>query len=321
MKELGLYDKKILYQLDINSRQSISQIAKKVGLHKNSTNYRIKSLEEKKIIQGYYSVIDSFKLGYEVLKFYINFQYTTPALEEKIINYFKKSNLVWAIYSIHGRFDLDLIFWIKDKDKFYDFWEKTLYNYSDYFQDLKLSFYIRLITYRKEYLNTKENLSLPRERSILTGQRGTIKLSDLDYKILKLIAPNARMSLTELSNHLNKPRSLVKSHFNSLLKKGIIQGFRVNYDLAKIGYQFFKIDIQLKNYKKRRAIINYTKKNPCLIGIDETIGISHIELEFHLKNIDEIHTIMDDLTAKFPETIRSYQYFSIKKLHKLSYFP
>ena len=50
MIKIDLKDRKILNQLDINSRQSLSQIGKKVGLPKNVVAYRIKRLEEKKII-------------------------------------------------------------------------------------------------------------------------------------------------------------------------------------------------------------------------------------------------------------------------------
>lgn len=38
-------DLKILYQLDINARQSDANIGKIVALHKASVNYRIKVLE------------------------------------------------------------------------------------------------------------------------------------------------------------------------------------------------------------------------------------------------------------------------------------
>ena len=41
--KLDLKDKKILEQLDLNSRQSNSQIAKKVGLSKDAIGYRIKN--------------------------------------------------------------------------------------------------------------------------------------------------------------------------------------------------------------------------------------------------------------------------------------
>ena len=50
-------DKKILYELDKNSRQGISSIAKKVRLSKEVVNYRIKNLEKRKIIKGYYAVL------------------------------------------------------------------------------------------------------------------------------------------------------------------------------------------------------------------------------------------------------------------------
>jgi len=43
--ELDLKDKKILYELDINSRQPNSEIAKKVGLSKQIVGLRIKKLE------------------------------------------------------------------------------------------------------------------------------------------------------------------------------------------------------------------------------------------------------------------------------------
>jgi len=38
--EIDLKDRRILYQLDIDSRQSFSQIGKKVGLHKDNIPHR-----------------------------------------------------------------------------------------------------------------------------------------------------------------------------------------------------------------------------------------------------------------------------------------
>ena len=47
MIKIDVKDRKILYELDTNSRQSIPQISKKVNLHKNAVHYRIKRLENK----------------------------------------------------------------------------------------------------------------------------------------------------------------------------------------------------------------------------------------------------------------------------------
>ena len=74
MVDLDLKDRKILYELDLNCRQSNTQIGKKVGLPRKVVEYRIKRMEEEGIITCYWTAIDTFKLGYQVIRVYINFQ-------------------------------------------------------------------------------------------------------------------------------------------------------------------------------------------------------------------------------------------------------
>ena len=315
-------DLQLLHQLDLNSRQSESTMSKKIGIHKASVNYRLKVLEKKKVIIKYYTVIDSFKLGYEVLRFYINFQYTTPDIEKEIITYFKNSKYVWALYSIDGWFDLDIIFWIKNRHEFYDFWKIALNRFGDYFGEQKLSFLIAFSSFRNRYLIEKTLKNSLETTFTYIGEEYIPKNIDkLDKSILKIITTNARISKTDLSKKLHVPRSQINYRIKKLTNLGIIKGYRVNIDLSKIGYRFFKLDIFLKDFSKRNDIINYVKSNPHLMGIIETVGFSHIELEFHLKNESEINYIINDIILKFPNAIRSYKYLSIKKAYKLSYFP
>ena len=52
--KLDLKDKKILYELDRNSRQSNKQIAKKVGLSEQVVGNRIRRLQEWGIIEYFF---------------------------------------------------------------------------------------------------------------------------------------------------------------------------------------------------------------------------------------------------------------------------
>ena len=61
MVKIDLKDRKILYYLDLNSRQSFAEIGKKVGLSKNAITYRIKRLEKEGLINNYYTAIN-FKI-------------------------------------------------------------------------------------------------------------------------------------------------------------------------------------------------------------------------------------------------------------------
>ena len=58
MLKLDLKERKILYELDNNSRQSFTKIGKKVGLHKNVVAYRIKRMKKIGVIRFFYTVID-----------------------------------------------------------------------------------------------------------------------------------------------------------------------------------------------------------------------------------------------------------------------
>ncbi len=51
MIKIDLKDRKILYQLDLNSRQSLTQIGKNVGLKKDVVSYRIKRLQDEGVIK------------------------------------------------------------------------------------------------------------------------------------------------------------------------------------------------------------------------------------------------------------------------------
>ncbi|MDG6218942.1 MAG: AsnC family transcriptional regulator [Candidatus Thermoplasmatota archaeon] len=320
--KLGLKDRKILHQLDLNSRESTSKIGRTIGLNKNTVNYRMSLFEKNKLIKNYYSVIDSFKLGYEVLRFYITFQYSTPTIEKEIIEYFKRCKFIWALYTINGWFDLDLIFWIRNRQDFYEFWKATLYRYGDYFQDQKLSFFIGFSSYRNSYLLDDNNVK-PLETSFtyIGDQKIRSKLDAIDYDILRIIAPNARISISDIANKLDVTRSLIVSRFNKLTKLDIIKGYRINIDLGQLGYRYYKIDIFLRNYSKRNQIIAYAKQNLHLMGIVETVGFSHIEFEYHLKNEEELIRIVNDISDNFPNSIRSYKYLSVKHIHKLLYLP
>jgi DNA-binding Lrp family transcriptional regulator len=48
--ELDKKDRAILYNLDLNSRQSFNQLAKRVGLSREVVQYRVKQLEKRKLI-------------------------------------------------------------------------------------------------------------------------------------------------------------------------------------------------------------------------------------------------------------------------------
>ena len=129
MFNIDVKDRKILYQLDLNSRQSLKTIGSNVRLTKNVVQYRIDRLVKNGIIKNFYTSIDFYKLGYINLGIYVNYQYYTPEIEKDIIQYFVNSEHAWFIANIQGKFDLIVLFSVSNMNQFFSLSEISLMQY------------------------------------------------------------------------------------------------------------------------------------------------------------------------------------------------
>ena len=90
MAKLDSFDLKLIGELENDSRQTLSQIAKKFNTSQQVISYRLKSLEKKEIISEYYTIIDLAKLGFTSFRTMIRLSNITKEKHNQIIDYLKK---------------------------------------------------------------------------------------------------------------------------------------------------------------------------------------------------------------------------------------
>jgi len=319
---VDLKDRKILYELDLNCRQSNTQIGKRVNLSKRVVNYRIKRMQEERIIKNFWTAIDTFKLGYTGLRIYINFQYIVSSeLKNEIIQHFINNPYSWVIRTDKGEIDLTLIFWINDNYEFYIYWNKTLDMYEDYFSKISISLYIQAIDFKKSYLLKDIQDDPDRELYRVRCMKIGVEIDKTDYLILNQLVENARIPLINLANILDCSSQDVKYRIQNLIKKGIIKSFRINIDYEMLNLRHFKVDIYLKKHKMLIPIVNYLKTKSYLQCLNITIGWADIEPEFIVQNSEELTKIIDELNHKFSNSIRKYNYWMPEKSHLERWLP
>jgi Lrp/AsnC family transcriptional regulator for asnA, asnC and gidA len=322
MEKIDLKDRKILYQLDLDSRQSFSKIGKKVGLHKDVVAYRVKNLQEKGIIKGFFTETDDYLLGHRRYRYYFTYQYVSPEIRDEIIDYFMKSKYTRIIHSTKGHYDLVIMSDVKGISKCFSVWKAIVSKFRDYFSNQVFCVIYYAYIYRYSFLlDEKDYDGSNRIKSKLYGSDETVEIDDLDYQILKLIAQNARIPTIDIASELNSTAVTINNRIKKLRESGVIKAFRINIDLRKLGYQRYKADIILKDYSKLHQIINYIEANPNLDEIIQSVGYVDLELLFILRSADQLHKIMEDLSMKFPDTIKNYIYFSAIETHKWSWMP
>lgn len=318
---LDLKDRKILYELDKDARSSYSVIGKNVGLKKDVVAYRINKLEEDGVINNYYTVIDSYRLGYFLFRYYINFQYITPAIKKEIIAYFTNYENICTVGSIVGKYDLVVVVWVRNLNEFYQFWNTALNKFGDYFETRIFSVYIRGIGFPQTFLLPEKTKDQKKEISDRFGVGSYIEIDELDYRLLNELALNARLSLVKLAQKLKTSSQTIKYRINKLEKNEIIQGYRVSINLDKIGFKRFKADIYLKEHKQKDRLMNFVKQNLHVIYISTSVGLCDLEIEFIVESADDIVDILEEINAQFPNVIRNYSFYGDILVYKETFLP
>ena len=319
MRELDSKDHRILYNLFLNSRQSLSSIGKKVGLPKNVVKYRIDRLIENGIILDFNSMIDVFKLGYSVFRLYFVLQFTSPEKEKEIIDFFVESDNTWRVASLNGQYDLLVTILVKNHNHFFSFYEEILKKYRYYFKEINFSQIYEMFGYKKAILFEDDS---SHEKAYEYRYSGDIvDIDKIDYTILHLLSKNSRIPSVEIAKHINTTSATAINRMSKILKSGIIQKYSIEVDSNKLGYRTFIVNLSITNYEKKNHIIRYLSSIPFINEIHKTIGGYDLELILFTLNFEHFHKMMEDLRNRFPEDLTNYDYLFISKIHKTNFLP
>jgi len=315
--KLDKKDRKILYQLDLNSRQSFNQIGKKVGLSREVVQYRVKQLEKQGIIKGYQTLIDVSKLGYLNCRFFLKFQQDSPEKEKEIIEYYKAHPRFWWVDSIDGFRDLGIACWVKNLYEFHEIKEDLINRFGRYIYEIHISIYSKFYIYKRTYLSDEKKV--PEEKVMFFPE--IAQFDDTDIAILREITPNARMSLVEISSKLGISVSNADYRIKNMIKKGIIIDFRVILDLEKLGYYWYKIEIQLIDLDVKKSMLEFFHLHPNIVYAYETISDNDLEVEMEVESYEKFRKILDEIRKRFGASIKKYHHLLWYKEHKFLFMP
>jgi len=310
-------DRKILYHLDLNSRQSTREIAKKVGSNKNTVNFRIHKLIERGVITRFSTNINTAKFGYSNIKVYFQFQDFNEKIEKEFFDYLKSIKRVGWIVRASGRWDALFCFWAKSSFDFHKIFTKILNRFSRYIYHKEIIHNINWFYYNRKWL--MKNIKV---FPVLYGEKpGDEKLDDLDKLILKRLIENARIPITTIANEAKTSSQNVLNRIRKLKKRGIITKFSIDLDYPKLGIVFCKTFIYLQNItiERLKELYNYCAQQPKIFALTTTLGAWDLELEFEVENFEEMMSIMDRIKNKFSDMIRSYESIIITKQSEVRY--
>ncbi|PIN86653.1 hypothetical protein COV19_04025 [Candidatus Woesearchaeota archaeon CG10_big_fil_rev_8_21_14_0_10_44_13] len=314
-------DKKIIYELDFDSRQTLSQIGRKVGLSEQLVSYRINNLVKDGIITAFFAVIDIARMGYTSYKVVVQLTNTDRKKFDEIIAHLSRHPDILWLASCGSRWDLT-----------FNIMARNIIEFSNIFNSIKLKFpgqiqnYNILITmeafhYGRKYLSDKKEDIV---RVPYFGKEAEIaKLDKHDLKILDILSENSRLNLLEISKNTNLAANTISNRVKNLKKAGVIQTFKPLVHVEKIGYQTYKLLIKLHNItsEKENKIKAFANQHENIVFLIRLVGPWDMELEVEVENREKLQQIVMELRNIFPEIIKEIETMPIYHDYRYNYFP
>ncbi len=316
---LDLYDKKILFELEKDSSQSVSEIAKKIKRSKEFVNFRIHRLEKEKIILGYSAIVDMSKLGYFTFRIYLRWQNMTQEQKQKFYDQVKIKENVWTTTVLHGKWDFAFFIGVKSTESFHQIWNEIQLNYKDKIAENKIAIYSPVHNFNKRFFMDFNKAPEVIER--IYGKGPLTDFDELDEKIIQLYAGKVRTTFPIIAKQLSVTSETIRKRIITMEKKKIIVGYKINPNLQKMGFQGYRVDFLLNSVKRNKELFEYLKQHKYFYQINKSIGGADFETEIVVKDLSHLLDILEEVVKQFNDVIKGYEYFGYTEFPTLSIVP
>lgn len=321
MHKLDLTDSKILHELDFNSRQPVSIIAKKLKLSRDIVNYRMQSFLKEKLLMKYYTIIDISKLGYAAHKNFIRFQNVTEAKEKEFILFIQKNPDVVYSASYDGRFDVVVSLWSRNVEELAEHLKELDTKFGSFIAEREIVSIIKGEYCVRDYLIDKKTYT---KRKYLFGSvPQKVKIDEIDKKILVELGENARISSVEIASKLNLSADAIAKRIKKLEQTGIIQNYNIVPNEEVYPFTHYKIIIALHNIneQKEKKLEEYCRQNKNIWYFCKCLGSWNFEIDLDVSSREGFRKFLRDFKISFFDIIKDYSVLTAFRTNKYNFCP
>jgi DNA-binding Lrp family transcriptional regulator len=318
--DLDILDRKILSQLDLDSRQSAKEMAKAVGSNKDTVNYRMRRLSDSGIISRWLARVESAKFGFSNIKVYLRFQDIDQDKEKEFFDYLAILPEVGWVVQSSGRWDALFCVWCESTSSFYRTFAKIMNRFSRNIYEREIIHNIDWHYYNRKWLLPDSGVV----RGIKYGGKPIQeKFDEQDRLILRELVKDSRGRFTEISEKTGLSPQNVLARVKAMRSKGIIAQYGIDLDYQKLGIIFTKAFIRLHNVdeKSLKSLYGFCAREERVFARTTAVGAWDLELEFEVERVEDMMGIMNRIKRSFPDMIKGYDSIVITKQLKINYMP
>jgi Lrp/AsnC family leucine-responsive transcriptional regulator len=296
-------DRRILFELERNARLADTQLAKLVGKSKDAVRYRIKRLEQQRIIRAYRTWVDYARLGYRssTLTFTL---VNLPQDRKRFIEHIKNDSRVSWIGVAEGAWNVQATYAYQDNEELFELKNDLLSRYRELIIGVTLTAVVRVYVHDKSFLVNRHAPFLP-----FIDEAATFSLDDVTRGILRLLLDDARMNVATIAYRLKTSIDIVRNRLQHLEREHVIVRYAAIIDYTLIGYDLYKAFVYLKvsTNKDIDEILAFAEGSDKIIHLVKQIAPWDLELIIFATSFTEYNTFLGVFTQRFAGVVQKIE--------------
>lgn len=315
-------DKKILFNLEINSRVPVSKLAKLVYSSREVVNYRIKKLKDGGVIKGYIAKIDQSLFASGIANLVLKVRYDKRRYED-LIKFFKVHNKINWFASICGTYDFSLTFLYKTPQDLGNTIDEICEYLGKDLTEHHLLIYISEYKFKRRGIFEIEEKDFEKDLQINFNNSANINLDKDDLIVLSEFSLNCRISNVELAKKTGLSEDTIRNRIKNLEKSNIILGYTVTINIHKLELEGYHLYLHLENISKKREyeIKQFCMMNAHIIYSTRMSGKYNMIIGLVCKNKNHFQEELFKIREFFGDSMRNYEFQIILDEHKEVFVP
>jgi len=320
MEKIDLLDKKILHQLDQNSRASFSQIAKKLKTSPQVVKYRVENMYKRGILLYCWPMVEYRGIGYFFGLHFIKLQNMDNEKENEFYEYLDAHTNIPIIMRSQGYADLIIAIDGKGIHHLSEIVRELQNRFSEYFLDWDTVIPIGFSRFNRNYLIGKEEIT---PDVAFTGAPLDIELDHIDRKVLSMLNFNARTSTSDIARKIGISYETVMKRIKNLEENGVIQCYAILLDHLKLGYPRHRTLIKFKNLdeSEERRFFTYCNIHPNIIHHLKVLGNWDIVIDIEVESMEKLREVIMDIKSRFSKIVQRIEPSYIYKIDQFRDVP
>ncbi len=320
--DLDYQDRKLLYALEQNARQTNVALGKTVGVAPDVIQYRIDRLVANGVLKFFMGYINFARLGFVDYGLYLSTQRMTRAEEQSFVEFMTNHPYCPYFCRSGGTYDYVADILARTPIQLMERITEITNTFGQFLYRQEIVTRIHATHFAKQYL--LDAASPPEAQTFFGGTTDErMKLDDIDDTILRSLATNARARVSDIAEQAGLSPPAVSQRIKRMEEERLITGYYAWVEPQSYDYHSYNLLLKHQNFtpSDEHELYDFCRTHRHVTWLIKNLGPWDFEINVEVKGQEDLQEVVYELRERFARIIARIEFQPIFRTIKYTQYP